>query len=305
MPLTPIYKYAWLVENLRKAGRLTFEELNQRWVDDKELSGGAELSKRTFHKWRIAAEEMFGIVIDCERKGGYHFFISTEDEIRENDLRMWLMNTVTTTNIISANRKLKDRISLESVPSGQLYLDQILNAMDKNVCVKIEYQSFWREESDVFEVEPYCVKLFKQRWYLVGRSPLLDKVMIYGLDRIYELSLVNNHQFKMPKGFDTEEYFADSYGIIVDSDYDVETVRFQITAAQAKYIRSLPMHVSQTEVESNESYSVFEVQVRPTFDFQQEMLSHIPDIEVLAPQWLKEEIECKIKQACRHDTKND
>ena len=305
MALTPIYKYAWLVETLRKSGRLTFEEINQRWIDDKDLSGGVELSKRTFHKWRIAAEEMFGIVIDCERKGGYHFFISTEDEIAGNDLRLWLMNTINTTNTLIANQRLKSRISLEKVPSGQLYLEKILSAMDKNVAVKIEYQSFWRTESDVFEVEPYCVKLFKQRWYMVGRSPLLDKVMIYGLDRIYELSIMDDHRFQLPKGFDPEEFFADSYGIIIDSDYDVETVRLKVSAAQSNYIRSLPLHPSQREIQREDAHSVFELTLRPTFDFQQEILSHIPDMEVLAPKWLKEEIECKIKQACCNDTQND
>ena len=75
-------KYVWLVETIYKAGRITFGEINQKWLDN-DLSGGVELPLRTFHKWRIAAEEMFGLMIECERKGGYQYFISNADEINE------------------------------------------------------------------------------------------------------------------------------------------------------------------------------------------------------------------------------
>lgn len=62
-------KYVWLVETIYKARRITFEEINEKWLDN-ELSEGVELPLRTFHKWRIAVEEMFGPIIDCDRKGG-------------------------------------------------------------------------------------------------------------------------------------------------------------------------------------------------------------------------------------------
>lgn len=62
-------KYVWLVETIYNAGRITFEEINQKWLDDD--MDNKEIPLRTFHKWRIAAEDMFGLIIDCERKGGY------------------------------------------------------------------------------------------------------------------------------------------------------------------------------------------------------------------------------------------
>ena len=61
-----INRYVWLVETIYKAGRITFEEINQKWVEKFEED---PIPLRTFHKWRIAAEEMFNLAIECERKG--------------------------------------------------------------------------------------------------------------------------------------------------------------------------------------------------------------------------------------------
>ena len=86
-------KYVWLVETIYKAKRITFEEINERWLDN-EISEGVELALRTFHKWRIAVEEMFGLIIECERKGGYHYYIANAEELKSGRIRNWLLNTI-------------------------------------------------------------------------------------------------------------------------------------------------------------------------------------------------------------------
>ena len=86
-------KYVWLVETIYRAKQITFNELREKWLDN-ELSEGVELPLRTFHKWRIAVEEMFGLVIDCQRKGGYHYYIANAEELKSGNIRNWLLNTV-------------------------------------------------------------------------------------------------------------------------------------------------------------------------------------------------------------------
>ena len=68
-----INKYVWLVETIYKAGRITYEEINEKWLD--QDMDTKPIPIRTFHKWKNAAEEMFNLVIECERKGGYHYYI--------------------------------------------------------------------------------------------------------------------------------------------------------------------------------------------------------------------------------------
>lgn len=288
-------KYVWLVETIYKARRITFEEINQKWLDN-DLSGGVELPLRTFHKWRIAAEDMFGLIIECERKGGYHYFIANAEDIKTGSIRSWLLNTISVGNLLIDNRHMKDRILLEKVPSGQEYLSDIIAAMKQNQSVSITYQSYWRNNSNTFTVEPYCVKLFKQRWYMLARSPYYDKLLIYALDRILDLEIIPNEKFRMPDSFNAEEYFGEYYGVIIDEDLDVETVKLKVSAGHANYLRSLPLHDTQQEFQMTNEYSIFELKVPPTFDFCQEILRNGEEIEVLEPLWLRKEIAGKIEK---------
>jgi len=286
-------KYVWLVETIYNAGHITFEEINQKWLDDD--MDVEPIPLRTFHKWRIAAEEMFGLVIDCERKGGYHYYIGNAREVENGGLRSWLLSTISVSNLLLDSQQLKDRILLEDIPSGVKYLPMIIEAMKTNNVIRITYQSYWREENHTFNVHPLCVKLFKQRWYMVALSPYYNKVMIYSLDRIYGL-WKQKDKFKMPEDFEPSVFFQDCYGVIAGTKRKTETVKIKVSAGQANYIRSLKLHSSQDEVERNDEYSIFTYRLRPEFDFIIELLSNGEDVEVLEPFWLRKEIGGIIKR---------
>ena len=286
-------KYVWLVETIYKAKKISFEDINRRWMDN-DMSEGKELPKRTFHKWRIAIEEMFGLIIENENSGQYRFFIQNAEDLRNGSMRSWLFNTLTVSNLMMESASIKDKILFEEIPDGQQFLPVILEALKKNTVLEMTYQSFWRDEANTFTVEPYCLKAFKQRWYLVARSPYYDKIMIYALDRVHELEPTALH-FDYPKDFVAEEYFEDCFGIIADQNYDVETVKLKVAAGQANYLRTLTLHQTQKEIERNDEYSIFTVRLRPTFDFQQEILSMGSDVEVLAPDWFREDTAERVK----------
>ena len=143
------------------------------------------------------------------------------------------------------------------------------------------------------------MKVFRQRWYLVARSPYYDKVMIYSLDRIHDLE-ATGRAFDYPKSFDPEEFFRFSFGIIVDEEYDVESVRLKVYGTKCKYLRALPLHDTQVEVERGEGYVVFSYLLRPTYDFVQELLSHGDEVEVLSPDWLRAAMREKVQAMLAH-----
>jgi predicted DNA-binding transcriptional regulator YafY len=256
---------------------------------DNDMSEGDALSIRTFHKWRIAIEEMFGLIIENENGGQYRYYIENADELRNGSMRSWLFNTLTVSNLMMDSVSIKDKVLFEEIPDGEQYLPIILEALKKNLVLGMTYQSYTRDEAKTFEVEPYCLKAFKQRWYLVARSPYYDKVMIYALDRVHWLE-VKEKSFKYPKDFIPEKFFDDCFGIIADQSIDVETVKIKVSAGQANYLRSLTLHQTQKEIERNDEYSIFTVRLRPTFDFRQEILSQGCDIEVLEPKWFRDEV---------------
>lgn len=288
MAKNTINKYVWLADTIYRAKKISFEDINRRWLDS-DMSDGEALSIRTFHKWRVAIEEMFGLVIENENSGQYRYYIENADDLKDGSMRSWLFNTLTVSNLMMESASIKDKILFEEIPDGEQYLPTILEALKKNTVLEMTYQSYWRDEANTFTVEPYCLKAFKQRWYLVARSPYYNKIMIYALDRVHQLELTALH-FEYPEDFKAEDYFDECFGIIADVNCKVETVKLKVSAGQANYLRSLTLHQSQKEIERNDEYSIFTVRLRPTFDFRQEILSQGCDIEVLEPKWFRDEV---------------
>ena len=278
-------RYVWLLETIHRAGKITFEEINARWLRS-ELSGGETLSLRTFHHHRDAIEELFDINIECIKRGGYCYYIEDTEELEKGCVRKWLLNSFAVDNLIVESRKLKSRILLEEVPSGKRYLIPLIEAMRDGMIVEVDYQSFRQQVPANFEIAPYCLKLFRQRWYVVARSPHYNRVMIYSLDRILDLE-VSEKTFYYPEEFNPQSYFDACFGIVADDDIGIETVQLKVYAPQDKYFDALPLHHSQRTVEVTEGHTVYEYRIRPTYDFVQELLSHGADVEVLQPSLLR------------------
>ena len=290
-------KYVWLIETIHRAKRITFKEINERWLNDKKMSGGVDIPKRTFNNWRCAIKEMFGLLIENEGCGDYHYYIENEEDISNNGLRSWLYNTYCVSNALAGCQSIKDRILLENVPSAQEHLQAIINAIKENRVLNITYKSYWDETEKIYNnVQPLCIKLFRQRWYVVVRYDKSDySPWICALDRILSLEKTEE-TFSMPKDWNAEAYFDGYFGVLRDDDYDKEIVKIKVDKHQANYLRSLKIHESQEEIERNKDYSIFTLYLRPTFDFQQELLWNGPSLEVLEPKWLRDEMAEKIER---------
>lgn len=295
-------RYIWLVDTIYRAGKITLEEINRRWVQT-DMSGGEKIPDRTFHNHRIAIEEMFGINIECDRRNGYVYYIQDAGELKDGTVRNWLLNTFTVNNLINESRSIQSRIVFEEIPSGRKYLAPVIEAMKKNLWLDITYQSFKKDKPATFRIAPYCVKVFRQRWYVVAYNDYYRKIMIYALDRILSLEPATE-TFDYPDTFDSRFYFKYSFGIIVDEEIPVETVRLQVFDEKVKYLRSLPLHASQKEITTESSYSIFEYTLRPTYDFVQEILSNASQMEIVAPDWLREQMKNIIKQIKRRYKKD-
>ena len=278
-------RYIWLVDTIyRQPEGLTFEEINEKWVRSGS-SDGNPIPLRTFHNHRAAIEVLFEINIECN-KSTYRYTIDNAEDLEKGGVRRWLLNTFAVNNLINESHKLKQRILFEDIPSGQQFLTTIIEAMRDGVKLEMTYQSYWNDKATTFMFEPYFVKVFKQRWYVIGNS---DHVRIYALDRIQELS-TSTTKFSMPADLDPEAYFYNCFGIIHDADVSPQKIKLKITSGQANYLRALPMHHSQKEIERTPESSIFTYYIKPTFDFRQEILSLGEVAEVLSPDSFREEI---------------
>ncbi len=294
-----INRYVWFVTTIYNRGPISLADLQHRF--ESHFGRGEELSERQFHRYTDAVEELFDIEIKYSRsQRGY--VVADREGIDNMGMRKWLIQTFSVNSILHESQDLKNRILLENVPSGQQHLTTIVDAMREGVALSMTYHSFHREEPSTFEVEPYCVKLFEQRWYMLGKSEGYDELRLYALDRIKALE-PTKRKFKLPKKFDAEKFFEDYYGIIIgDEDFDVEPVALKVDSWQSKYLRTLPLHHSQVEVERTDEYSIFEYRLCPSFDFQQKLLSMGDSVGVLAPMLLRTIIREKAEQTVENNS---
>lgn len=295
-------RYVWLVDTIYRAGLITFEEINERWIRSSLNSLGDEFPIKTFHNHRNAIEQMFDINIECNKRGGYTYYIENSDDMERGGVRTWLLNTFAVNNLINESHKLKHRILFEHIPSGQQYLTPIIEAMRESVSVEISYQGYWHDEPFTVEVEPYCVKIFRQRWYMVAFNPLKKMVMTYSLDRVSSIRLMDR-KFIFPSSFNPEEYFHNSFGITNYGKAEEVKIKVWHNDKKHRYFTSLPLHHSQQLVEQADDYSIFSYYIQPTYDFRQEILSHGAEVEVLAPAWFREEIKAIVNELKKNYSK--
>lgn len=282
-------RYVWLVETILRAGEITFEGINEKWNSSRLNYSGDDIPLRTFHNHRHAIEEMFEINIECDKRGGYVYYIENKDDMSREGISSWMLSAFSVGNLLNESREMKDRVLFEKIPSGHQYLTSFLEAIRENLIVDITYQSFEKDEPYTFPVEPYCLKVFRQRWYLLARSLHYDELRIYSLDRIHKLYVTNN-PFLYPVKFSPEDYFSNYFGIIHRNTEKPETVVIKVYGNHRRYFDTLPLHHSQTLLKKENGYSIFQYLLHPTFDFIQELLSHGENIEVLIPISLRQEI---------------
>lgn len=158
-------QYVWLVDTIQRCKRITLAELNERWLRT-ELSEGRPLSRTTFNRHRSEVEEIFGITIGCDADNRY--YIVSSDVLHTDSVQQWMLNTLTVSNIVGEARNLHDRILLESIPTEGEMLRQIVEAMQRGVLINITYRRYGSTTDASWTIAPYCIKLFRRRWYLVG-----------------------------------------------------------------------------------------------------------------------------------------
>ena len=303
-------RHIWILSKLYENPRgLTYKEFATEWGRTELNSRGTALPKRTFADCLRAIEEAFDIDISSDARNGYRYRIVQRDWLEKDNVKDWLLSAFAVNGLLQDSRGLRERVIYEEIPSGNRWLLPILDAMKGNYVIKLYYQDYFDSEPREVMLEPYCVRVFRQRWYVVGvmrnrpegeePSELTNqgKIRRYALDRIQHLE-ATDETFSIPRQFSVESYFAGAFGIIVEKEeYNVERIRIKVTDVnhRRQYLRSLPLHDSQREVEKHGDYSIFEVRVMPTYDFVQQILSMGGEVEVLSPDYVRKEVGNRVR----------
>ncbi|MCF0208280.1 MAG: WYL domain-containing protein [Bacteroidaceae bacterium] len=301
LPIMTKDKLGWLIMFLMsKPHGVLFSEIQEQWKKNlPEDKRNKELQYRTFHNWCKYLEEGGQFYIETNKKTNtYH--LRKREYAEDSSLAIDIINysLVDYGKICRAmdNQMIQDRIVKEPQIDSEENLDLITTAMRENKVLLICYEKFGEEEAYEVEVHPYALRLCQLRWYMLAYCPDRKGLRTYAIDRLPCCTILKK-KFKIQKDFDAEEYYKDCIGVFKGIKEEEKTPAYtvlKVTKYQSEYLQTLPLHQSQTIIAEDHDHTVFAYNLLPTDELALRILAMGDQVEVVAPQLLRDKIKQKI-----------
>ena len=288
-----VRRHIWLVDLLDKYGKLSRKEISDLWQNS-SIGDGNPLPERTFHHHRRAVEDLFHINIRCNSAGEY--FIENFDRPRDLSFRRFLINSFIINGTLAENPEMAEFIMVEDIPSSREFLPIVVEAIKGNKKVVFDYGGFTRVIPDKgIHYSPFFVKLYKQRWYMVGIKESIGKMRTYALDRVIGMNILNEPASPQGK-YSPEEFFSTCLGV-TQSMSPPRTVKLKVDSRQAKYFRALPMHHSQKEEFVCPGFSIFSYKLKINYELIHEIVGFGSAVVVEAPAELRLQVTNELQRS--------
>lgn len=259
-------------------------------LNDESNSTGYDLirSEKTFKRDRDDIEEIWGIVIEHNRRENVYEIVHDDSDI----LSERLIETLDMVSVLNRSRNVSKYIYLENRKSnGIMYFNDILYAIENQLALEFTLNSYWSESSKR-KCVPKAIKETHNRYYLIAWDLDKKEFRNFGLDRITDFKLT--YQPTESPAIDIAKFYEHAFGIECYNDPQKIILKFH--KSQKAYLESLPLHTSQTIVDLNDDFIQVELFVHPTNELVMEIMKYGAICEVIEPQLLKEQVKEKVKE---------
>lgn len=288
--LNSLYRQLQIIKTAKK-GPFTWDQLQSNLEEksnDKEMD--LLISKRTLNRDLKEIEELFGLIIEYDFKSS-RYRINIE-ESSENHLE--LLESFETIQAFRRANRLSGKVFFEKrLARGTEYLKPILEAIENQEVILVEYEKYWLWKSETRELRPVALKEYLNRWYVMAWTEK-DELHFFGLDRIKSLELIPG-KVSIPPAPDLESRFLETIGIINNSKETVETVVLTFTEFKGRYIKSMPIHPTQQILVDDGNILKICLRVKINYELISVILSHGDEVKVEEPERLKEIVKEKAK----------
>lgn len=175
---------------------------------------------------------------------------------------------------------------------GLEFLSEIFNSIVNHQSLRILYNNFKGEEK-VWIIHPYYLKQYNTRWFLFGMNNEYRNITNVPLDRIVAIEQAPVEY--VATDIDFEEYFDDIIGVTFPKDKDLVSVQLKFSESRFPYVTSKPIHWSQKVVDAENN--IIEIDVIPNKELTALLLSYGSDVEVLAPECVRNDIKTIIEDS--------
>jgi len=238
---------------------------------------------------------IYGIIILNIKKENYTWQIINPEVLREKDIQQWMISCVAHRNLLEEFIGMYYRTDIEGFPSEHGMLHPIATAMKESRKIKVIYRRYGFPKPNTFIVEPYFVKTYKHRFYVLCKFDSGDYYTL-SFDRM-EFVTVLDEKFNFPDNLFAQEFFEDSFGVMMPHKGDcVEDIIIRAKGDAKYFLGDVPIHKSQTLIKEDKEYADFKIHVRPTNDFYGAVLQQGTRLEIISPPKVRD----KITEVIRH-----
>lgn len=266
-------------------GPKTFNEITGFYKKIWELLGYEfVISQRTFQRDIQDIQDKYGITIAFDKSADWY---------RIPDGEAYKKKTLIDSLVLNEIRQLSGRVkefvfNEDRHVSGAMYIVDVLAAIKSKKVLKVEHKKFGKEPT-IRMLEPYGVKEFRYRWYLIARDLGDRKIKSFGLERVLKMTQLDR-MYKIPRKFDMEKYYANSYGVM-GGELKPEEVEIAFNPSQKGYLNTLPFQDNQEVLVDDDREFRIKLQIAITKDFVMDLLERTPDFKVIKPQSLIDKIK--------------
>jgi len=286
-----IARYNLIIKKLRKCPATFVDIANYLALESEIQEYDFNVSIRTFQRDRKDIFSIYNIDIQYDFIQKVYYI----DQEEQPELNERILEAFDTFNALNLTDRLSNYIHFEKrKPKGSEHLYGLLHAIKNHIQIKFVYQKYWEDGLTNRHVEPYALKEFKNRWYLLAKDLKNVQIKSFALDRLSELEILKK-KFEFPKNFDVNEHYRYCFGIISPNSEKPEEVILSFNPLQGKYIKSLPLHESQILLIDNDDEVRVKLKLFLTHDFFMELLSYGNDMKVIAPSSLIKDLKTTAK----------
>ena len=303
MPMQPkIKKCLYLINLLERKGAMTLKEINECYQYS-SIYEGDNILPRTFLRYKDFIEVNFPCYIEYNARTGKYELHRHKALYGEDDsLFDYLLSAYHIEGMTELALKHREKIVLTDAPTGVENVQIILEAIDKKRGIECDYYSFNKKSIKQQKLIPYFLRTWENRWYLVAEPDNHHHGQsVFALERMDNIRLTEEKMLPS-KNITPEEYFDGSFGVNHSDDQKPDRILIKVYSTQVEYIKALPLHESQKEIEATDEWSIFEYRLVPCYNFYQQLLWHREKLEVLEPQNVRDEIKNSIKKMLEHYT---
>ena len=288
--MSKLKKCLYLINLMERKGPMTLKEIND-YYQYSSLCEGDEFLPRTFLRYREYIEETFPCYIDFNQRTGKYELRRHKALYGEDDsLYDYLLSAYHIEGMTELALKHRDKIMLTEAPTGVENVQMILEAIDKKRGIECDYYSYNKKSLKQQKLIPYFLRTWENRWYLVAEPDNHHHGQsVFALERMDNIRLTEEKMLPSKK-ITAEEYFDGSFGVNHSDDQKPERILIKVYSTQVEYVRALPIHESQKEIETTDEWSIFEYRLVPCYNFYQQLLWHREKLELIEPSTVRNEL---------------